>query len=153
METSTVAHQKKFKSQPSVGTLILTVFWDPQGPILERCQESSSTINSAHYSEMFIDRLKPETWSECRGQLSKGIVLLHDNACPHTATHTVETLHKLKFEVLAHPSYSPDLGPSDYRLFGPLKEALRGHQFTSDQELKAAVCAWLTAWPKTFLFS
>jgi len=60
METSTIAHQKKFKSQPSAGTLMLTVFWDPQGPMLEHCQETGSTINSARCSEMLIDRLKPE---------------------------------------------------------------------------------------------
>jgi len=39
----------------------------------------------------------------------------------------------LMFVVLAHPPYSPDLGPSDYHQFGPLKEALRGRRFTLDQ--------------------
>ena len=53
-------------------------------------------------------------------------MLLHDNARPHTAAHTVETLQKLKFGVLAHPPYSPDLAPSDYHLFSPFTEALRG---------------------------
>ena len=101
---------------------------------------------------MLIDRLKPEIRSKRRGHLSKGIVLLHDNARPHTAAHTVETLQKLKFEVLVHPPYSPEIGPSDYHLFGPLKKALRGRRFTSDQELKEAVYGWLALRPKTFLF-
>ena len=74
-----------------------------------------------------IGRLKPEIQSKCREQLPKCIVLLHDNARPHSAAHTVETLQKLNFEVLAHPLYSPDLAPSEYHLFGPLKVALRGH--------------------------
>ncbi|XP_023715680.1 uncharacterized protein LOC111868870 [Cryptotermes secundus] len=85
-----------------------------------------------------------------RGLLSKGVVLLHDDARPHTAAHTAETLRKLKSDVMAHPSYSPDLAPSDYHLFGPLKEALRGRRFTSDQEVKEAVHAWLAAQLKTF---
>jgi len=79
---------------------------------------------------MLIDRLKPEIRNKCREQLSKGIVLLHDNARLHTAAHTVETLQKLKFEVLAHPPYGPYLDPSGYYLFGPLKKALRGCRFT-----------------------
>ena len=99
---------------------------------------------------MLIDRLKPEIRSKHPGQLSKGIVLLHDNARPHTAAYTVETLQKLEFEAVAHPLYSPDLVPSDYHLFGPLKEALRGRRFTTDQELKEAVHAWLAAQPKIF---
>jgi hypothetical protein len=28
---------------------------------------------------------------------------------------------KLKWNVLPHPPYSPDLAPSDYHLFGPMK--------------------------------
>jgi hypothetical protein len=35
-------------------------------------------------------------------------------------------------------------------LFGPLIEDLRGRRFTSDQEVKGAVHAWLAAQPKTF---
>ena len=66
--------------------------------------------------------------------------MLHDNAHPHTAAHTAETLRKLKFEVMAHPPYSPDLAPFVYHLFGPL---------TLDQKVKEAVHAWLIAQPKT----
>ena len=105
---------------------MLTVFWDSQGPVLEHYQERGTTINSARYSEMFTDRLKPAIRSKCRGLLSKGDVLLNDNAGPHTAAHTAETLQKLKFEVMAHLPYSPDLALSDYHFFGTLKEALRG---------------------------
>ena len=76
--------------------------------------------------------------------------VLHDNARPYTAAHTAETLRKLKFEVVAHPPYSPDLASSDYHLFGPLKETLRGRRFTSDQEVKEAAYAWHAAQPKTF---
>ena len=57
---------------------------------------------------------------------------------------------KLGFTVLEHPAYSLDLAPSDYHLFGPLKEALRGRRFTSDEEVKETVHEWLAAQPKTF---
>ena len=130
---------------------MLTVLWDSRGPILEHYQERGSTINSVRYSEMLIDRLKPEIGSKRRGQLSKGVVLLHDNARPHIAAHTAETLQKLMFVLLAHPPYSPDLAPSHHHLFSPLEEALRGRRFTSDQELKEAVHSWRAAQPTTFL--
>ena len=38
-------------------------------------------------------------------------------------------------ESTAHPPYSPDLEPSDFHLFGPLKDAL-GCCFVDDDELK-----------------
>ena len=150
METSTIALQEKFKTQASAGKLMLTVFWDSQGPVLEHYQGRGTTMNSAWYSEMLTDRLKPAIWSKLRGLLSKGVVLLHDNARPHTAAHTAETIRKLKFELMGHPPYSPDLVPSHYHLFCPLKEALKGRRFTSDQEVKDAVYARLAAQPKTF---
>jgi hypothetical protein len=41
------------------------------------------------------------------------------------AGQTAETINHLVFEVLEHPAYSPYRAPSDYRLFGPPKDALR----------------------------
>ena len=51
---------------------------------------------------------------------------------------------------VTHPPYSPDLAPSDYHLFGPLKEGVRGQHFTSDQEVKHAVRNWLKMQPADF---
>ena len=131
METSSIALQGKVQN-PTIrrktdaySVLGITM------PILEHYQERG-TINSAWYSDMLTDRLKPAIRSKRGGLLSKGVVLLHDNARPHIATHTAETLRKLKFEIMTHPPYSPDLALSDYHLFGPLKEALSGRRFTSD---------------------
>jgi len=56
----------------------------------------------------------------------------------------------LGFEVLEHPAYSPDLAPSDYHLFGRLKNALRDRRFSTDKEVREAVHKWLRGQPKTF---
>jgi len=77
-------------------------------------------------------------------------LLLHENAGPHTASHTVETINHLGFEVLEHTAYSPDLAPSNYHLFGPLKYALRGRRFSTDKEVREAVHKWLCDQTKTF---
>ena len=49
----------------------------------------------------------------------------------------------LKFEVLSHPPYSPDLVPSDFHFFPHLKRDLKGTHFTSDDEVKQAVTSWI----------
>jgi hypothetical protein len=77
-----------------------------------------------------------------RGLLPKGVLLLHGNARPYTATATVTTIQKLKFEIINHPSCNPDLAPSDYYLFGMLKKALQGRRFHSDDEVKKTVHFW-----------
>ena len=39
--------------------------------------------------------------------------------------------------------YEPDLAPSDFHLFGPLKESMKGIHFQTNEEVKAAVSNWL----------
>jgi hypothetical protein len=45
-------------------------------------------------------------------------------------------------ELLSHPSYSPDLAPSDYQLFRLLKDHLSGHHNETDA-VQEAMQSWL----------
>jgi len=99
---------------------------------------------------MLVNEFKPAIQLKCRGLLSKRVFLLHDNASPHRAEYTVDTLHALKFEVSKHPPYSPDLAPLDFHLFGPMKEQLRSQKFADDNKVMEAVQSWLKAMPKHF---
>ena len=71
------------------------------------------------------------------------ILLLHDNARPHTAHTAIDAPETLKFEVLSHTPYSPDLAPSDFHLFPHLKRDFKWTHFTSDDEVKQAVTSWI----------
>jgi hypothetical protein len=42
----------------------------------------------------------------------------------------------MEWTVLPHPANSPHLAPSNYQMFGPVKDALYGHHFADDNELK-----------------
>jgi len=64
------------------------------------------------------------------------VILLHDNARPHTTWVTVETVNSLGLEVLPYPPYSPDLATSDYHLFGLMKKMLGGQKFALDMEVQ-----------------
>jgi hypothetical protein len=90
--------------------------------------------------------------SKCWGNQTKDDVLLQENVCPHTTTHTVQTLQKLWSEILQYPSYSPDLAPLDFHLHGLLKDALRGHCFVSERELiwQWCICRLPAGWKHFF---
>ena len=94
--------------------------------ILVHFQANGQTVNSANYCAMLRNELKPAICKKRRGMLSKKVLLHHDNACLLTAAATVVTVEQVGFELHHHHSYSPDLAPSDYHTFSPLKEALRG---------------------------
>jgi histone-lysine N-methyltransferase SETMAR len=79
------------------------------------------------------------------------VLLQHDNVRPHTARATAKKITDLRLECIPHPAYSPDLAPSDYHVFGPLKEALGGKKFSTDGEIKEAVHRWLRSQRSFFL--
>ena len=62
----------------------------------------------------------------------------------------MDTLSTLKFEVSKHPPHSSDLAPSDFHLFGPMKEHLRGQKFADINEVMEVVQSWLKVKPKRF---
>jgi histone-lysine N-methyltransferase SETMAR len=66
----------------------------------------------------------------------KDVLLLHDNARPHTSLRTREAIVKMARTVLPHPAHSPILAPSDCHVFGPVKDGLHGRHFVYDDELK-----------------
>ena len=80
---------------------------------------------------------------KCRGKLSKGILLQQDNAIVHTCKIAMYAVERNGYELIPHPDYSPDLGPSDYFLFPNLKKYICGRHFRSNEEVVAAVKEWV----------
>jgi transposase len=62
--------------------------------------------------------------------LTYGVMLLHENARPHTATRAL--LEHFNWELFDHPPYSPDLTPSDYHQFTYLKKWLGSQRFNNN---------------------
>jgi hypothetical protein len=44
---------------PAARKLMLTLFWDMNGPNLEHYQEKGETVSSVRYSTMLEEKLKP----------------------------------------------------------------------------------------------
>lgn len=134
--------KKKFKSTASAGKVMVTVFWDCEGVILIDVMPRGSTINSEAYVST-LTKLK-KRFQRLRRHNNPGDVLIqHDNARPHTSLRTSEHIAKQGWTVLPHPPYSPDLAPSDFHLFGALKDGIRGRHFENNEEVIRAVKKWL----------
>ncbi|GFU61922.1 histone-lysine N-methyltransferase SETMAR [Trichonephila clavipes] len=76
--------------------------------------------------------------------LSKGGLLLRNNARPHTSRTTPHLIESFGLEVLDHVPYSLDLAPSDFLFFRYLKHSLGGKRFNDKEEVKEAVNSWLS---------
>jgi len=84
-------------------------------------------------------QLKDILKEKCRRKVTKGVLFLHDNAPAHRALATQKKLTYLDFHCLDRPHYSLDLALLDYHLFPGLKKQLKGHHFSSNAEVIAAV--------------
>jgi len=125
-----------------------TFFWDWQGVIHVEFLTDARAVNAAYYSDLLATDVKEKIRSK-RKTGAKRVAFLQDNARPHTAK-TMETLRKLKWNLLTHPPYSPDLAPRDFYLFGRLKSDLQGMRFADNDAVFRTVQEWIRRQPQAF---
>ena len=131
---------KKFKTRPSAGKVMATVFWDAKGVIMLDFLPKRSTITGVYYANL-LDQLITAIRENRRGKLSKGVLLQQDNERVNTCKVAMDAVERNVYESIPHPAYSPDLAPSDFFLYRNLKKDIRGLHFRSD-EVVAAVEEW-----------
>lgn len=146
------APPKKFRTQPSSGKVMATVFWDAKGILLIDYMPPKVTITGEYFANI-VQRLRAEIKEKRRGLLRKGVLLLIDNAPVHRAQIAQAAITECGFSQLNHPAYSPDLAPSDYFLFKHLKKHLRGKRFSSDNEVILTTEAYFEGCSESFYFT
>jgi len=70
-------------------------------------------------------------------------LLHHDSARLNTSLKTYEAITKAYCTVLPHLFNNPDLAPSDFHLFGALKDGLHAMEFETDGDVIRTVRTWL----------
>ena len=126
-----------------------TIFWDCKGVLYMDFLTEHRTINTEYYLALLKGPVKTLIRNKRKGAQTS-LSFLQDNAHPHLATRTMDTIQKLKWNILPHPPYSPDLAPLDYHLFSPLKEHLGGKRFRNNEELVQNVQEWVHWQTKDF---
>lgn len=132
---------------PHPKKIMLSIFWDYKGVIWYELLDGDTRING-HIYRLQLQRLKAKL-KEMRPDRGR-VILLHDNAKPHTAIKTRNRLTNYKWEVLPHPPYSPDLAPSDYHLFLSLSSFLKEKVYDDKEHLKNDLDTFFTSKPEEF---
>jgi len=94
---------------------MLCIWWDQKGLVYYELLKSGDSITSDRYRLQLIrlSHALRKKWPEYEQRHDK-VIFLHDNARPHVAKVIKKYLETLKWNVLPHPPYSPDIAPSDY---------------------------------------
>lgn len=117
--------------------------------------KAARNINQA-FGENTVNDRKVQRWFEklkiIRPSLVNrhGPILLHDNARPHTSYKTIAKLNELKYEILQHPAYSPDLSPTDFHFFKYLEQFLRAKQYENEDSLKNSISEFIDSKDQNF---
>jgi len=103
---------------------MLCIWWDRKSLVYYELLKPGDSITGDRYRLQLIrlSRALREKRSEYEQRYDK-FILLHDNARPHVAK-VKKYLETLKWNVLLHPPYSPDIAPSDYWLFRRMQQII-----------------------------
>ncbi|KAM4678284.1 histone-lysine N-methyltransferase SETMAR-like isoform 1-T2 [Discoglossus pictus] len=137
------------KTIPSDGKVRASIFWDSEGVLLVDYLQKGDTVSGAYYADL-VRRLHHKIKEKRHEKLHQGVLFHQDNTLAHKSSDATAALHECGFEILDHPSFSPDLAPSDFHLFPSLKKHLAGSQFLTDEDVITAVDAFLDAQDKIF---
>jgi hypothetical protein len=111
MESMVSKHSMPPAKKTTVSTekVIATIFWDIQTIIL-----IDFMVTRAAY-QMSLQCLKEAIQQWQLGLLTLSVLLMHNNARPHTSHSTIALLDTWHWEYVRHPGYS--LTPSDFHTF------------------------------------
>ena len=126
----------KFMQITSTRKFTCTVFWYRKGVLLVDFLPQGSTINTGVCCNT-LKNFHRVVQNKRRVMFSWGVVMIHDNTRPHTATQNL--IVTFCWEQFDLPPYSPDLAPNDFHLFLHLKSFLACQWFHDDNEVREAV--------------
>ncbi|GFT08649.1 mariner Mos1 transposase [Trichonephila clavipes] len=141
-------HASTSTAKPNIHSskVMLSIWWDQLGVVYYELLKPTETITGNRYRTQLMRlrralKVKRPQYNESYDK----VILQHDNARPHVAKVVKTYLETLKWEVLPHLLYSPDLAPSDYDLFRSMAHGLADQHFRSYENVKNWINSWIAS--------
>ena len=91
-----------FKTQPSAGKVMATVFWDAKGVIILDFLPKRNTITGVYYANL-LDQLRTAIRKKCRGKLK--VFCCNRTMRVHTFKVAMDAVERNGYELIPHPAY------------------------------------------------
>jgi [histone H3]-lysine36 N-dimethyltransferase SETMAR len=133
--------------------VLLCIWWDQKGILYYELLQPGQTVTADLYKDQLLKLneavvIKRPEWATRHERP----ILLHDNARPHVGKQVKDVLQEMKWEVLPHPPYSPDIAPSDYHLFRSMAHGLAEQRFTKQEDVQKWLDEWIASKQPKFFF-
>ncbi|RCN29875.1 transposase [Ancylostoma caninum] len=144
--------QTRLEADPDAyqNKILLQVWWSAAGLIHHRFLGPGQEITTESFNkelELVHERLQTQQPAPSH---RKNPIFLYDTSRPHVEKTTLQKLHRLGVEVLPHPSYSPDLLPTEFHFFHALDKFIKEKRFRDGDELKDAFKQFLDSLDSDF---
>jgi hypothetical protein len=142
----------KIAPQCPIPKVMLAIVWNPGGFHLVNILPKGFKFNGSYYVTQILDPLSK--WRRIQvGRTNRKLIVHANNARSHTAKVILQFMEQNSVQRAPHPTYSPDLTPSDFCLFGYVKQLLSGCRFADQNSLLQAVIDILVGIEKVTLES
>jgi hypothetical protein len=119
---------------------MLTIVWGATGFHVVKLLPKRGSLNASDYTPEILSEVVH--WRNAEpGMADRKLIVHSDNARPQTARQTRNFIEAYGMEQTPHPPSSSDLAPSDFYLFGYLKDRLQGQHFGDGDQVFDAIMA------------
>jgi hypothetical protein len=118
---------------------MLTVLWNSHGFHVVTMLSPGASLNATWFIEQNLVRLLDAFFPNGPDPMQRKLVVHIANASAHNARVTQNFFEHNPLKRLPHPPYSPDISPSDFYLFGKMKNTLIGGEIFDEIDLLEVV--------------
>lgn len=129
--------------------MFVTIFFNGDGVVLVDFLPKGAKFNSDYFINI-IEQIDEKMYPQGRSPRCARKVLHYDNSPCHKSKKVNDFLFKSNFRTMKHPAYSPDIAPSDFGLFGTVKEKLEGVEHATEKDLQDHIIEILNSFSKSY---
>jgi hypothetical protein len=105
--------------------IMFTIMWNPHRFYVVNRLPENTTMNSTYYTSNILQPLYDCFFPGGHVGQTRKLVIHVDNCSIHKSAQAEQFMANHKMVRMPHPPYSPDLAPSDFYLFGRIKNQLK----------------------------
>jgi hypothetical protein len=133
-----VTPQSRLRTMISTAEVMISIFWSPLGFPVITGRPPRIKFTADYLCRDVIPKIVEGIPSDLANS-PRELIWHIDNATPHPAQGSITRLNKFRVHPIDHRPCSSDLSPSDFSLFGKVKDVLTGQEFESTEELLLAI--------------
>ncbi|UYV73289.1 SURF4, partial [Cordylochernes scorpioides] len=137
-------HASSSTAKPNIhdGKIMLCIWWDQLGVVYYELLQMNERITGEVFRRQLMRLSEHCEKNGCNMAIGTTKLFCNMIMFGHMPHH----LLKLKWEVLSHPPYSPDIAPSDYYFFRSMQHGLADQHFSNyDEDKKKWINEWIAA--------